>query len=107
MKKIKLPRKLKKIYKKGTCESRIEVNKNTITQPIRRYAYWAFIDSLVQKFNETPEQLYGSLGCVTRDAVIWYHWVRFKYLGIPLQLEDDYRKYFEGLKKKHNLVDSK
>ena len=104
MKKIKLPRKSKKIYKKGIGVSRLEVNKNKITQPIRRYAYWKVIDSLIQKFNETPEQLYGSLGCVNMNSVIWYHWVRFKYLGIPLELEEEYIKYFETLKKRYNLV---
>ena len=103
MRKIKLPRKSKKIYKKGTCESRLEVDKNKITQPIRRYAYWKYIDSLVRHFNETPEQLYNSLSCVNRDSIIWYHWVRFKYLGIPFNLEEDYIKYFETLKKKYNL----
>ena len=55
------------------------------------------------KENETPEQLYDTLGRITKDQLIWYHWVRFKYLEIHLQLEDEYKEYFEELKKRYNL----
>ena len=97
MKKIRIPRKLKKdiyIYRKlGDWKT----NKNV--PKMAKYHSYFKIERGMKRYNLTPEKLVDMYGIYMVDDVIWWYWTRKKELGIEPKLEPTYKEYWESIVK--------
>ena len=97
MKKIRIPRKLKKdiyMYRKlGDWRTNKDVPK------LAKYYSYFKIERGMKIFNLTPEQLVNAFGVYVVDDVIWWYWVRKKEMGIEPTLDDYYQTYWKEIVK--------
>ena len=51
-------------------------------------------------YNMSAEELVDTFGRYTYDDVIWWHWVRWKKLGIESKMSPDFQEYWDFFKSK-------
>lgn len=92
MKKIRIPRKLKKHANKI-------LDKNWKLFPnvpkLMRYHHWFVIEEGIKKYQMSAEELVENFGRYMYDDVIWWHWVRWKELGIEPKMSKDFQEYWD------------
>ena len=97
MKKIRIPRKLKKdiyvIRKLGDWRT------NRDEPKVSKYHRYFKIETGIKKHHLTPEELVDTYGKYMMDDVIWWYWVRKKELGIEPTLDSDYQDYWNEIVK--------
>ena len=97
MKKIRIPRKLKKdryVYRKlGDWRTNRDVPK------VVKYHSYFKIERGMKRYNLSPEGLVNTYGVYVMDEVIWWYWVRKMELGIEPTLEPTYKEYWESIVK--------
>lgn len=91
MRKIRIPRKLKKHH--------IELLNTPYCFPqvpkIVRYYSYLDIEDGMKRWGMTAEQLYRKFGRYTKDDVVWWNWVRWKEFGIVPVLSADIKEYWD------------
>jgi len=108
MKKLKIPRKMRKIrYMEKHIKSK-RGNNHKSTPKLDRYYKYFYIQKLIKKYGMTPEQLCQSIYFVSIDDIIWWNWVRWKHFGITPQKDseilNDYAKYFKETMEDNNII---
>jgi hypothetical protein len=92
MRKIRIPRKLKKntnrIFK-------VYAMNFPYVPKLIRYIHWEHIEKGMKIFDISAEELYYEYGAYTKDDVIWWHWVRWKELGIEPKMSADFQEYWD------------
>ena len=90
MKKIRIPRKLKKnaniLLNKSYCFP--EVPK------LQKYYSYLDVEDGIKRYNMSAEQLYYSFGRFTMDDIIWWNWVRWKKLNVKPEMSEDFQEYW-------------
>ena len=91
MKKIRIPRKLKKHH--------IELLNTPYCFPqvpkIFRYYSYLRIEDGMKRHKMTAEQVYHKFARYTKDDVVWWNWVRWKNLGIVPKMSADIKEYWD------------
>ena len=104
MKKIRIPRKLKK------HDNRIflkKYNQFPNVPKLIRYIHYFNIEKGIKIFDISPEELYYEYGRFTMDDVIWWHWVRWKELGIEPKMSPSFQEYWDFFVKEGVIYESK
>ena len=95
MKKIRIPRKLKKdiyVYRKlGDWRT------NRDEPKVAKYYSYFKIERGMKRYNLTPEKLVDTYAIYVVDDVIWWNWVRQKELGIEPTLDPNYQSYWNEI----------
>ena len=95
MKKIRIPRKLKKdiyvIRKLGDWRTNRDMPK------VSKYHSYFKIERGMKRYQMSPEELVDTYGVYMMDDVIWWYWVRKKELGIEPILNPDYQDYWNEI----------
>lgn len=97
MKKIRIPRKKKKLsYWLGIerCKYYPYITK------AEKYFSYLNVESFSKKRGYVPEDLYRMYGRFVMDDIIWYHWVRKKHFGIEPKMSQDFQEYWDYFVKK-------
>lgn len=92
MKKIRIPRNKKKtgyITRLRTCMP------YPCFPKLDRYLSYFVIDSGIKRYGMTAEELYKKFGRYTMDDVVWWHWVRYKELGIQPEMSSLFNGYWD------------
>lgn len=89
MKKIRIPRKVKKYYKDTGVRHFPNVPK------AERYIRYFNIEDGIKRYDMTAEDLCKTFGKYLIDDVIWWHWVRWKELGIEPKMSPKYQEYWD------------
>jgi hypothetical protein len=91
MKKIRIPRKLKK----HNWEI-LDRNSNQFPNvpKLRRYYDYLAIEWGIKLYNMSPEELVHKFARYTMDHVIWWNWVRWKEFGIAPEMSKKYQEYW-------------
>lgn len=92
MRKIRIPRKLKKYADKILERSWWQFPN---VPKLMRYLHWEHIEKGLKIFDISAEELYYEYGAYTKDDVIWWHWVRWKELGIEPKMSADFQEYWD------------
>lgn len=92
MTKIRIPRKLKK-YAVKILEGNWRQFPNV--PKLMRYHHWFVIEKGMKRFDISAEELYHEYGRYTKDDVIWWHWVRWKELGIKPKMSPSFQEYWD------------
>lgn len=100
MKKIKIPRKLKKHANRIFMRN---MQQFPNVPKLIRYHCYLNIEWGMKVFGISPEELYQEYGRFTMDDVIWWHWVRKKEFGIEPQMSPKFQEYWDYLKSKNCL----
>ncbi len=96
--KIRIPRKLKK-WVRTRC-----VNEQYLESKLKRFYYYLDIERSIKRYKKTPIELYNSFGYFTLDHIVWWNWVRIKYLNLPpSDLTNEGREYFNELMKDNKI----
>lgn len=92
MKKIRIPRKLKK-----HADSILKRNwKQFPNVPkVIRYIHWEIIEDGIKSYGLSAEELVKTYGRYIMDSVIWWNWVRWKELGIEPKMSADFQEYWD------------
>lgn len=97
MKKIRIPRKLKKdiyvIRKLGDWRTNRDMPKAS------KYHSYFKIERGMKRYQMSPEDLVDTYGVYVMDDVIWWYWVRKKELGIVPTLLPLYQDYWNEIVK--------
>lgn len=102
MTKIRIPRKLKKNANKILGRTW----KNFPNVPkLMRYHHWSVIEKGIKIFDISAEELYHEYGRYTKDDVIWWHWVRWKELGIEPKMSPSFKEYWDFFVEKGVIYD--
>ena len=88
MKKIRIPRKKKKL---GYNHSYVF----PYIPKINRYFDYFNIEDGIKRFRMTAEQLCNTFGRYVMDEVIWWNWVRWKELEIKPEMSEKYQEYWD------------
>ena len=92
MKKIRIPRKLKKHANKILDKTW----KNFPNVPkLMRYIHHHNIEVGMKLHNMSAEELVDTFGRYVYDDVIWWHWVRWKELGIEPKMSPSFQEYWD------------
>jgi hypothetical protein len=91
MKKIRIPRKLKK---NKYFYNSLNYIFPYVPKLLRYYSYMS-IEYGIKTYNMTPEQLYDTFGRYTMDDVVFWYWVNYKYNLGPLPERADIREYWD------------
>ena len=92
MKKIRIPRKLKKKSYSGYIYYFPCVTK------LNKYLSYFRIEYGIKQFNMTPEKLCETFGKYTMDDVIWWNWVIYKKTNIITNMSKKYQEYWNYFK---------
>lgn len=93
MGKIRIPRKLKK---KGV----VLIYNFPCVPKINKYCSYKIIEYGISHYNMSAEDLCRTFGRYTIDDVIWWHWVRYKYLNIEPKMSQEFQEYWDYFVKK-------
>lgn len=89
MKKIRIPRKLKKKY------SKLNSRRYFPNVPVLlRYYHYFFIEEGIKRHSMSAEDLVHTFGAYVYDDVIWWNWVRLKELGIKPEMSTKFQEYW-------------
>jgi hypothetical protein len=91
MKKIRIPRKLKK---NKYFYNSLNYIFPYVPKLLRYYSYMS-IEYGIKTYNMTPEQLYDTFGRYTLDDVVWWYWVRCKHGMEELPKRKDVKEYLQ------------
>jgi hypothetical protein len=92
MKKIRIPRKLKKYC----ADILFNSWKNFPNVPkLERYMSYFTIECGMKIHNMSAEDLCRTFGKYTKDDVVWWNWVRWKELGIEPKMSADIQEYWD------------
>lgn len=92
MAKIRIPRKKNKrsyVTRMRTYHSYQYVPK------LEKYLSYFVIEYGIKQYGLSAEELYWKYGRYVMDDVIWWHWVRYKKLGIVPRMNDPFKKYWD------------
>ena len=89
MKKIRIPRKVKKYYRDTGVFHFPYVPK------AERYIRYFNLENGIKTYKMTAEELCENFGRYLMDDVIWWHWVRWKELGIEPKMSQKYQEYWD------------
>lgn len=109
MKKVRIPRKMKKEHYRKKHIMNVKLSGHMSTPKLERYYYYFDTEQSMKKYNMTPEQLYNSFGFMLVDHIVWWNWVRWKHFGIVPQNQMDYPNietyldYFDECMKNNNI----
>lgn len=92
MKKIRIPRKLKK--NANNILDRTWKNFPNVPK-LMRYHHWYVIEDGIKRYQMSAEELVENFGRYTYDDVIWWHWVRWKELGIEPKMSSTFQEYWD------------
>lgn len=62
---------------------------------LERYLCHKDITSGTRRYKVSAEELYIRFGFVTVDDIVWWHWVRYKELGIEPVMNDKFKEYWD------------
>lgn len=94
MKKIRIPRKKKKlgyITKMHSCN----YNHFPNVPKLQKYLYYIDVERNLNRCGISAEGLGNKFGYITMDYVIWWSWVRYKELNIKPNLSGAYKEYWD------------
>ena len=97
MSKIRIPRKLKKYANKILEKT---WNNFPNVPKLMRYIHHHNIEVGIKLHNMSAEELVNTFGRYTYDDVIWWHWVRWKELGIVPKMSPSFQEYWDFFKSK-------
>ena len=95
MKKIRIPRKLKKDIQ-GSRKMGDWI-KNRDEPKVSRYLSYFKIEAGMKIHKMSPEELVRTYGMYMVDDLIWWNWVRQKELGIEPTLDSNYQDYWNEI----------
>lgn len=99
MAKIRIPRKKKKMsYWKGIPD--LSLRCHPYVPKLMKYCRYMDMLYFTKHYHLSAEELYGKIGCITIDMIIWYHWVRKKHLGIEPKMSKEFQEYWDYFVKK-------
>ena len=101
MKKIRIPRKLKKISDKIWSDYQFPN-----VPKLARYIHYQRVDWGIKHFKMSAEELCETFGKFSMDDVIWWNWVRRKELGIKPSLSPKYQEYWDYFVEKGVIYES-
>jgi hypothetical protein len=90
MKKIKIPRKLKKVAEKCWVDYQFPN-----VPKLARYIHYLRVEWGIKYFGMSAEELCNTFGKFMKDDVIWWYWVRWKELGIEPTMSKKYQEYWD------------
>lgn len=100
MKKIRIPRKLKKrIYAERKIGDIFRNKRHNNTPKLLRYFYYYEVEEVIKTYHIPPEEIVRSYSVFMIDEVIWWYWVRKKELGIEPVLNPTYQECWNAIVK--------
>ena len=90
MKKIRIPRKLKKYSEKLLSRHHFPN-----VPRLERYYMFLSVEKAIKKYGVSAEELYTKFGSFVMDDIIWWNWVRWKELGIEPNMSADFQEYWD------------
>jgi hypothetical protein len=90
--KIRIPRKKKKWNYKYVI---MERSKFPYISKTEKFYYFLDLEYYIKKYNMQPIELYNRFGRITLDHIVWWNYIRKKYLNLELVLDPQTKKYWD------------
>lgn len=90
--KIRIPRKKKKFNNKYRI---IERSKFPYISKLEKFCYFIDLEYYIKQYNMKPIELYYRFGRISLDHIVWWNYIRKKYLNLEPILDNMSQEYWD------------